>query len=110
MGSLEYGNKTVEFGDRILAHIQIVIVRKLRRGESFLLSWKDSSETGHGRSSIWVHPAIPLYFKFHGGRSPSVNPVWLAELTLSADSSFGMLITSEKTSPKITQQTNSREC
>ncbi len=53
---------------------------------------------------------MPLYFKFHGGRSPSVNPVWLAELTLSADSSFGMLITSETISPKITRQTNSREC
>ena len=110
MGSLEYGNKTIEFDDRVLAHIQIVIVRKLRRGESFLLSWKDTAETGHGRSSIWVHPAIPLYFKFHGGRSPSVNPVWLAELTLSADSSFGMLITSEKKSPRNTRQTNSQEC
>ena len=106
MGYLEYGsNKTVEFDDRVLAHLQIVIVRKLRRGECFLMSWRDSAENGQGRSSLWIHPAIPLGFKFRGGRSPTVNPIWLAELTLSADSSSGMTVTSEKTSPRIAQPT-----
>ena len=96
MGSLTYDRVTVEFDDRILAHLQIVIVQKLRRGESFLLSWRNAAETGDGRSSAWLHPAIPLYFKFSGGQPPSINPLWLAQLTRSANSSQGLVATGEE--------------
>jgi len=96
MGSLTYDRVTVEFDDRILAHLQIVIVQKLRRGESFLLSWRNAAEAGNGRSSAWLHPAIPLYFKFSGGQPPSINPLWLAQLTRSANSSQGLVATGEE--------------
>ncbi len=96
MGSLTYDRVTVEFDDRILAHLQIVIVQKLRRGESFLLSWRNAAEAGDGRSSAWLHPAIPLYFKFSGGQPPSINPLWLAQLTRSANSSQGLVATGEE--------------
>lgn len=99
MGSLTYDRVTVDFDDRILAHLQIVIVQKLRRGESFLLSWRNSAEVGDGRSSAWLHPAIPLYFKFSGGQPPSINPLWLAQLTRSANSSQGLVATGEDRSP-----------
>lgn len=95
MGSLTYDRVTVDFDDRILAHLQIVIVQKLRRGESFLLSWRNAAEVGDGRSSAWLHPAIPLYFKFSGGQPPSINPLWLAQLTRSANSSQGLVATGE---------------
>jgi|SRR5680860_1058443 len=100
MGSLTCNHVTVDFDDRILAHLQIVIVRKLRRGESFMVSWKDTVQVGGGRTSIWIHPAIPLAFKFAGGHSPTVNVVWLAQLTLSADSSRGLVVTSEDSSQR----------
>jgi hypothetical protein len=96
MGSLTYDRVTVDFDDRILAHLQIVIVQKLRRGESFLLSWRNAAEVGNGRSSAWLHPAIPLYFKFSGGQPPTINPVWLAQLTRSANSSQGLVATGEE--------------
>lgn len=96
MGSLTYDRVTVEFDDRILAHLQIVIVQKLRRGESFLLSWRNAAEVGDGRSSAWLHPAIPLYFKFAGGQPPTINPLWLAQLTRSANSSQGLVATGEE--------------
>lgn len=96
MGSLTYDRVTVEFDDRILAHLQIVIVQKLRRGESFLLSWRNAAEAGDGRSSAWLHPAIPLYFKFSGGQPPTINPLWLAQLTRSANSSQGLVATGEE--------------
>lgn len=96
MGSLTYDRVTVEFDDRILAHLQIVIVQKLRRGESFLLSWRNAAEVGDGRSSAWLHPAIPLYFKFSGGQPPTINPLWLAQLTRSANSSQGLVATGEE--------------
>jgi hypothetical protein len=98
MGSLTYDRVTVEFDDRILAHLQIVIVQKLRRGESFLLSWRNAAEVGDGRSSAWLHPAIPLYFKFAGGQPPTINPIWLAQLTRSANSSQGLVATGEERS------------
>jgi len=96
MGSLTYDRVVVEFDDRVLAHLQLVIVQKLRRGESFLLSWRDAAVVGDGRSSAWMHPAIPLYFKFAGGHPPSINPDWVAQLTRSANSAQGLVVTGEE--------------
>src|SRR5688572_4772909 len=73
VGTLQYDGVLVEFEDRLLAHLQIVIVQKIRRGESFLMSWRDAPETGDGHSAIWVHPAQNLYFKFAGSKVPSIN-------------------------------------
>ena len=96
MGTLSYDRVVVEFDDRILTHLQVVIVQKLRRGESFLFSWRNAMEVGDGRSSAWMNPAIPLYFKFTGGHTPSLNPEWIAQLTRSANSSQGLIATSEE--------------
>ncbi len=96
MGSLTYDRVVVEFEDRMLVHLQLVIIQKLRRGESFLLSWRDAAVVGDGRSSAWLHPAIPLYFKFSGGHAPTINTAWLAQLTRSANSSQGLVVTSEE--------------
>ena len=82
--------------DRTLAHVQIVVVNKLRRGEAFLMSWKDSVEAGSGRSSIWLHPNVLVHFKFDGSRAPTINPEWLAALAESADSSRGLIVTAEQ--------------
>lgn len=95
MGTLQYDGVLVEFDDRLLAHLQIVIVQKIRRGESFLMSWRDSIETGNGHSAIWIHPTQNLYFKFSGSRSPAINQDWLEQLLLSANSSRGLLVMKE---------------
>lgn len=96
MGTLSYDRVVVEFDDRILTHLQVVIVQKLRRGESFLFSWRNSAEVGDGRSSAWMNPSIPLYFKFAGGHAPTLNQAWIAQLTRSANSSQGLIATSEE--------------
>ncbi|SDK42253.1 hypothetical protein SAMN05216282_1067 [Cryobacterium psychrotolerans] len=96
MGSLTYDRVVVDIDDRTLTHVQIVVIQKLRRGESFSLSWNDSAQGGGGRSSVWLNPAIPLYFKFAGGSVPTINPHWLEELTRSAASSQGLVISSER--------------
>lgn len=98
MGTLQYDGVLVEFEDRLLAHLQIVIVQKIRRGESFLMSWRDAPETGDGHSAIWIHPAQNLYFKFSGSKTPSINQEWLQQLTLSANSSRGLLVMREGSS------------
>ena len=96
MGSLTYDGTTVEFDDRVLAHLQIVIVQKLRRGESFLMSWRDSLNSGDGRAAIWISPTVPLYFKFLGSKVPVIDKDWLHELGMSAESSTGLIVTNEK--------------
>src|SRR4051812_808557 len=95
MGTLQYDGVLVEFDDRLLAHLQIVIVQKIRRGESFLMSWRDSSDTGDGHSAIWIHPTQNLYFKFVGSRNPTINQDWLDQLMLSANSARGLLVMRE---------------
>ena len=96
MGSISYDNVVVVVvDDRTLTHLQIVIVNKLRKGEAFLMSWKDAANVGSGRGSIWLHPYVLVYFKFDGGRIPVINERWLQELTASADSSRGLVVTTE---------------
>ena len=95
MGSLTYDRVTVEFDDRILEHLEIVIVEKLRCGESFLFSWQNAAESGNGWSSVWLHPSIPLYFRFAGGHAAAINPLWLAQLDSSANSERGLVATGE---------------
>lgn len=95
MGSLIYDSTIIEFDDRLLLHLQIVIVNKLRRRESFAMSWRDSPEIGDGRSTIWLDPSIPLYFKFAGSRTPTIDRDWIELLAESAASSSGLLVTDE---------------
>lgn len=59
------------------------------------MSWKDAADVGSGRSAIWLHPYVLVYFKFSGSRIPAINERWLQELSESADSSRGLVVTSE---------------
>jgi hypothetical protein len=95
MGSISYDGLVVAVDDRTLTHLQIVIVNKLRRGDAFLMSWKDSMDAGSGRSAIWLHPQVLIYFKFDGSRVPAINERWLRELADSAESSRGLVVTTE---------------
>jgi len=117
MGSLTYGGTAVEFDDRLLSHLQIVVVNKLRRHEGFVLSWRDCPEMGEGRSAIWLDPSIPLYFKFDGSRLPEIDRDWLHRLAESADSSTGLVVMDEsghpmtagrRLSPRVTHRLEQR--
>jgi hypothetical protein len=101
MGTLTYDSEfTVDFDDRVLAHLQIVIGAKLRRGESFYFSWKDDDRIGDGRTAIWLHPAIPLIYKYYGGRMPRVNRFWIDELAVTANSPGGLQVLPEPPVPE----------
>jgi len=90
----ENGIRT-EFEDRLLAHLQIVVGNKLRRGEPFYFQWKDDVSTGGGRTSVWVHPRSNIVFKFHGGRPPALNRAWLEALMSTANSPTGLYVVPE---------------
>lgn len=96
MGRMTYDSTTnVDFEDRLLAHLQVVIGAKLRRNEAFFFSWKNDMEIGDGRGSLWMHPTIPLYFKFTGSRPPSINRHWIDALMLTANTPAGLRLVPE---------------
>jgi hypothetical protein len=95
VGTLKYDGVTVEFEDRLLAHLEVVIVQKLRRQESFLMTWQDSVEEGGGRTGIWLHQSVLLAFHFTSPENPKVDRAWLEKLMASANSPMGMFVTDE---------------
>ena len=104
MGTLMYGAPGVEidFDDRALAHLQVVITAKLRRGEPFTFSWVHAPTSGSGRSAVWLHPAIPLFYRFRGTRQPSINREWVDLLMQSSNRPGGMVFIDEPTPAKET--------
>ena len=101
MGKFIYGTPSiaVDFDDRVLAHLKVVILAKVRRGESFTFSWEYTVAAGSGHSSIWIHPTIPLQFDFVGSREPRLNRTWVEELVKLANSPAGLRGTPEPTGP-----------
>ena len=100
MGKLTYDSTlSVDFDDRTLAHLQLVIGAKLRRNEAFFFRWKDDTAAGDGRSAIWLHPTIPLAFKYYGSRPPGINRFWIEALMLTANSAQGLSLVEEPEQP-----------
>lgn len=100
MGQILYGgSQSVTIEDRALAHLQVVISTKLRRSESFTLSWFHAEDEPDGRSTIWISPSIPLRFVFDHPEAVPLNRAWLEELAQSASSSSGITLTLEQIDP-----------
>lgn len=92
MGTISYDRTVVEFDDRVLAHLQIVIVQKFRAGERFLMSWLNPVGAGDGRSALWLTPDCPIQFSFVGSRSPAINREWLDQLMEAASTGRGLIV------------------
>ncbi|WP_424936015.1 MULTISPECIES: hypothetical protein [Bacteria] len=96
MGRFFYeGEIRAEFDDRELAHLQMVIANKLRRGEPFYFTWTDDPSIGYGRTSVWLHPSSTLVFKFHGSRRPPLNRLWVDALSHLANTPAGLRLIPE---------------
>ncbi|WOF21636.1 hypothetical protein N8K70_09540 [Microbacterium betulae] len=101
MGVFYYGAEAsaLHIDDRALAHLKVVIVSKLRRNESFAVSWSHPEEDGSGRSTLWMHPAIPIRFAFDEPEAPPLNREWLEELAVSANALGGIQLVEEHIAP-----------
>lgn len=95
MGKLIYGRREIEIEDRTLAHLKIVMLTKLRRNESFAFNHINDVESGSGRSTVWVHPSVPLQFNFYGNRTPELNREWVEALLMSANTPEGLKVLPE---------------
>jgi len=92
MGTLKYDGTSVEFDDRTLAHLELVIVQKLRRQETFLMTWRDADAAGGGRTGIWVHQTAMMTFHFTTNENPKIDRAWLQKLMDSANSVMGLFV------------------
>jgi hypothetical protein len=93
VGRLLYGSPPTAFelDDRTLAHVEIVVIAKLRRSESFAFSLPGK---GDARTSIWVNPGSDIQFEYAKG-SQDVNRAWLEVLIESANSPQGLRLAPE---------------
>lgn len=95
MGHLYYGGTAnpIDMPDRLLAHVKVVVATKLRRGESFTMSWRDG-----GRSTIWLQPSIELRFVFSSPEPELLDPDLLQQLANEAATASGMTLDLTSTS------------
>lgn len=94
MGKLFYGNtdQPIDVPDGLLAHLKVVATTKLRRSESFTLSWRHRDDEPGGRTTIWLHSSIPLRFVFAGSEPDAIDPALLRDLANAANSSGGLTL------------------
>ena len=97
MGKFVYGmpSITVEFDDRVLAHLKVVIAAKLRRGESFMFTWDVEESDVATQASVWLHPAIPLQFEVEVVAESAMSRPWLEQLSRSSNSPSGLRVVLE---------------
>lgn len=97
MGHLFYDSQGagIDVDDRLLAHLQVVIIAKLRRHEGFTFSWQSSPAGSSGRSTIWLHPGASLRFCYAGSHPPKINTAWIAALTTLAEQPGGLRVAPE---------------
>lgn len=90
MGRLGYdAAASFELEDRVLAHLRMVAMNKLRRGESFMV--QISNATG-GRTWIFLSPSMPLWFQFYGSRDPRLDTELLESMMRAASGPDGLNI------------------
>jgi hypothetical protein len=92
MGRLYYSSTTdaIEIPDRILAHLRTLTTTKLRRSESFTISFHRPAPAG--RSTLWLHCSIPLRFEFDSSEPETLDREYLEELARAAGGAGGVVI------------------
>jgi hypothetical protein len=93
MGVLSYGGTDYLFDDWLLAHIQVVITTKLRRRESFALSWMPEGDGG--REAVWVDNGLHIRFRYDDATIAPLNREWLEALMDGTYRPNGLLVMPE---------------
>lgn len=97
MGTLTYGGSTAyDMDDRTLAHLEAIIVAKLRRHEYFTLGWAIDSTAGSGRVHLSLHPGVPLELAYRHAERHRLNRVWIDALMEQANSPGGVMLMTEQ--------------
>jgi arginine/ornithine N-succinyltransferase beta subunit len=102
VGAIYFGpaRRKIPIDDRVLAHVRVVVMAKFRRNEACSFTWRRGETEKHGRSSVWLHPSIPIEFEFDGTRSPTLNREWITLLEIAANSASGLTLVPEPEGPQ----------
>ncbi|QMU96793.1 hypothetical protein FVO59_05825 [Microbacterium esteraromaticum] len=94
MGRLRYDGTAapITIDDSTLAHLKIVMGTKLRRNESFLMTWLRTDDAEDARTTIWVHPAIPLQFGFDVPALPPIEPERISAIMTALNASGELVL------------------
>jgi len=94
MGRLRYDGTSdpILIEDATLAHLKIVIATKLRRQESFMMTWRPVDSGIDQRATVWIHPAIPLQFGFDAAENPPIDPRLIAEMMQSLNATGELVL------------------
>ncbi|WP_194419661.1 hypothetical protein [Microbacterium abyssi] len=100
MGSLKYDHTAdpILIEDVTLAHLKVVIATKLRRQESFMMTWHPIDGSPSGRMTAWIHPAVPLVFAFDESDSPPIDSHRLEDM-IHATNASGELVLDHLVAP-----------
>ena len=92
MGKLTYGaiQREIQIDDRLLAHLEVVVLSRLRRNNAFALRWAERADDGDSRRTVWVHQASDLYFEYDSPEAPELDRELLDRLAKAADSNTGI--------------------
>jgi len=93
MGTLHYGSPPASFelDDRALAHIELVVIAKLRRNEPFAFTVPQPT----GRTTLWIGVGSTLRFEYEQ-EEHEISRAWLDELLDSASTTAGLRVLPER--------------
>nr|WP_186807483.1 ATP-dependent DNA ligase [Microbacterium testaceum] len=101
MGRLIYRDRaSFDIDDRILAHLRIVVMNKLRRNEGFMLQLPVNE--GVRQASLWIHASNALVMQFYGGREPAIDRALVDQMMHDASGADGLTLTAAGIAPQPT--------
>jgi len=88
MGTLHIAQEAaVELDDDLLEHVFAVVVAKLRRNETMLLTWADPATRFH---QFLIPPGMAVRAEADNQRSEPLDRAWLESLMVAASSNTGL--------------------
>ena len=102
MGRLRYDgtSEPIFIDDETLAHLKVIVGTKLRRQESFMMTWLPREGGDPGRLTVWIHPAIPLQFLFTSPDPQNIQKQRIEEI-MHALNATGELVIDDYVQPRV---------
>ncbi|MFM2475371.1 DUF7882 family protein [Burkholderia cenocepacia] len=90
MGTLTYDGaaEPFEVDDALLAHLEAVIVAKLRRREPFLLTFVSDD----ARSAVWIHESSDLRCSYETGTRVDLDRARLEAMVRDSHHASGLVV------------------
>lgn len=98
MGTIYYGSGNgdlaagIEMDDDLLAHLKQVIVAKLRRGESFIVTLPALEHGCDVRAVLWMNPSVPIRFVIDQADRLPLDNDRLEAMMIEADTVRGIVL------------------